>query len=84
MLDGNLCRDCGNRTKQCMHLMGWCLLKDKMVPLVVPTNCEMFAERAGAELQEPTPEMMAFVHEVREQLRKDKNRARNAKRSRRK
>lgn len=84
MLDGDLCRDCRNRTKQVMHLMGWCLMKDKMIPLVLPLKCELFEERSGADLPEPTPRMLAFVAEVREQLRKDRNRARNAKRSRRK
>lgn len=81
MLEGNICRDCGKRTKQLLHLMTWCLVHGKPVSLVIPTKCERFEAHRGAELQEPTAPMLAFAAEYREQLRKDKNRARNAKRS---
>lgn len=81
MLEGNLCRECKKRTKQLLHLMGWCLAKDKLVSLAIPTKCELFVAREGAELQEPTAPMLAFAADYREQLRKKTNRARNAKRS---
>lgn len=68
MFEGRLCRDCGNRTKPFMHHMSWCLVKDKPVSLVIPTQCEAFQERGKQPLQEPT----AAMHELAKRVRRMK------------
>lgn len=65
MFKGQLCRDCGNRTKPFMHHMSWCLVKDQPVSLVIPWECSAFTARGKGALQEPTPGMLDLASQIR-------------------
>lgn len=70
MMEGQLCRDCGNRTKPFMHHMGWCLVKEQPVSLVIPWPCDAFTARGKAQLQEPTVAMLELADQIRRGKRK--------------